>query len=166
MVKKQRSHRVYRLTRSLKHLGKSVGRRSRNSIVNQVIKDDRMQKKVVTKVGNLIFKELVKTSLRKSNSLFGKNTPSAVENFKWSDLSHDLKRTMPTFFTIMNACTPSKPETKDMIIAVLGGIVIKNHNEKLNFIQRLISVLLYASHCPKMVRIYTCTFIKLIHFNI
>jgi hypothetical protein len=135
----------------LKSLGRSVGRRSRASIVNQVMKDKKMRKKVAIKIGKAIHRELVFTCSDKSNSLFGKKDSTDFETFQWSDLADDINRTMPMFFTILNNCLYSDPVKKNIAIAMLGGILIKSRNHKCNFLQRLFSVLLYASHCPKQV---------------
>lgn len=150
-MKKGRKHRVFRVTRSLRSLGRSVGRRSRKSIVNQVMKDVEMRKKVVFAVGKIVHKELMYTSSRQSSSAYGRKSLADLRTFDWTELAGDLKRTMPFLFSILEACMRSQPAKKDVVIAFLGGVLIKQHNRKLNFMQRLFSILLYASQCPKQV---------------
>lgn len=152
LVKKGKNHRAFALSRSLRSLGRSVGRKNRKSIVNHVLKDRSMRKKVIAKVGLFVQRELAFTCSQKGNSSFGKKSPADLHSFNWSELARDLKRTMPTLYIILESCLQSKPDKMHMVIAFLGGILIKHGNQKVNLLQRLFSLLMFASHCPKQVR--------------
>lgn len=58
------------MSRSLHSLGRSVGWRSRKSVVNQVMKDRIMRSSVAVKVGKLI-KELVFTGTHDARLMYG-----------------------------------------------------------------------------------------------
>jgi hypothetical protein len=112
-----------------------------------------MRKKVIAKVGQSVQRELAYTCSQEGKSLYGKKSPADLRSFNWSNLASDLKRTMPTFHSTLEACFESKPQhKKDIVIAFLGGIIIKQRNHKVSLMQRLFSLLMYASHCPKQVR--------------
>ena len=57
-IQEQSKARVFQLNHSLKSLGRSVGRRNRSSIAHQVVKDSRVRKKVVERMGKLLSQEL------------------------------------------------------------------------------------------------------------
>ena len=67
---KGRKHQVFKVSRSLHSLARSVGRRNRKSVVNQVMKDRIMRSGVVVKVGKLI-KELVFTGTHDARLIYG-----------------------------------------------------------------------------------------------
>ena len=111
-----------------------------------------MRQKVILKVAQLVRRELVFTCSREGKSIYGKKSPADLCSFNWSDLASDLKGTMPTFYSILESCLQSKADKVHIVAAFLGGILIKHNNHKVNLMQRLFSLLLYASHCPKQVR--------------
>ena len=84
------------------------------------------------------------------------NDLSSLSSFQWSILTQDLKRTAPLLSAILdkcvnaNRCDVRKPN-KDAIIAVVGGILLRNCSERVNMVQQIFSVLFYASHVPKEV---------------
>ena len=156
IVKKNKTHRVHRVTRSLKSLGRSVGRRNRKSIVNQVIKDSFMKKLVAARLGEFLRKELIETCSPKRNSIFRDKSLSAIERFNWSEVAASLKQTAPIMFTLLEKCVCSNHRSshalkKEVTIAVIGGILLRTCSERANIIQRVFSILLFASHSPKQV---------------
>lgn len=69
LQKKGDKHRVHRVSRSLRGVARSVGRKNRKSVVNQVMKDKRMKCIVVKRVGQLVQKELIFTSTKEAKSI-------------------------------------------------------------------------------------------------
>ena len=55
----RRKRRISQLLPSLTKVGRSLGRRSRKSIVNQVLKDKKMKEIVMKKAGVMLRKELI-----------------------------------------------------------------------------------------------------------
>ena len=80
-MKKQNKARVFKLTRSLKSLARSVGWRNRASIARQAMKDDKIQKKVVELMGKLLSKELSHVTSLKAKSLLCKRSAEVLEAF-------------------------------------------------------------------------------------
>lgn len=91
LQKKGRKHQVFKVSRSLHSLARSVGRRNRKSVVNQVMKDRNMRSSVVVKVGKLIKKELVFTGTRDARSMYGNKSLEDMKKFDWSLLAADMK---------------------------------------------------------------------------
>lgn len=162
IVKKGKTHRIHRLTRSLKSLGRSVGRRKRSSIVNLVIKDIVMRNRIIHKIGDILRKELKATCSVTNNSIFKNKSVSALETFNWTNVAADLKRTAPNLTILLEKCTTKgvlvdddvgSQRKRDITISVTAGILLRSYSERSNLIQRLFSVLMYANHSPKQVSV-------------
>ena len=81
-----------------------------------------------------------------------KTNPSAIEQFHWSNASIELKRVAPSLFALLNTCIPEKSTVdREIGVVVCAGILLRYCSERNNVIQRLFSVLMFASHSPKQV---------------
>ena len=69
------------LLRSLKKLGKSVGRANRSAIARQVVKDDRIRSRVIELLGVSMGKEMKKLCSKKVMSLLRKADSASVQQF-------------------------------------------------------------------------------------
>ena len=142
-------HRISQLLPSLTKVGRSLGRRSRMSIVNQVLKDKKMKEIVMKKAGVMLRKEL--KEMCKLDSCFCAKDASALEEFQWSNIATELKAKAPILSVLFdNAITRTGLE-RDITVVLCSAILVKSHNERANIVQILISLLLYASHAPKQV---------------
>ena len=98
-------HRISQLPPSLTKVGRSLGRRSRKSIVNQVLKDKKMKEIVMKKAGVMLRKEL--KEMCKSDSCFCAKDASALEEFQWSNIATELKAKAPILSVLFdNAIDP------------------------------------------------------------
>ena len=128
------------LTRSLKTLGRCVGRRSRSAIARQAIKDVRIRNKVIELIGKLLAKELTITCSVDANS----------------SLRKQLKETAPTMVSLLKSAISSNksglrsPNT-DAITGLCCSILLRARSQRMNLIQRLLSVILYGAHASKQV---------------
>lgn len=138
-----------------------MGRHNKSSIVNQVMKDGFMCRRVVAKMGALIRRELKQICSDEKKSLFKNKSLLAIESFKWSETAADLKINAPTLFSLLHTCTgsancitsPTCSKKQEIAITFCAGILLRSYSERGNLVQRLMSVLLYASHAPKQVSI-------------
>ena len=108
IVKKQSKARVFQLSRSLKSLGRSVGRRNRSSIARQVVKDNWIRKKVVERMGKLLSKELTNLASLKTNSLLRNRSCEALEQFSWQNLLAELEKEAPITLSLLKQCAHVK----------------------------------------------------------
>lgn len=147
---------MHRLTRSLKTLGRCVGRRSRSAIARQAIKDVKIRNKVIELIGKLLAKELTITCSVDANSSLRNRNPDVLEKFRWSDLLTELKETAPTMVSLLKSAISSNksglrsPNT-DAITALCCSILLRARSQRMNLIQRLLSVILYGGHASKQV---------------
>jgi hypothetical protein len=141
--------RLYPLPPSLRSTGRSLGRKSRKSLVNQVIKDTRMKGMVLKKVGAILRKE--QKQLCGLNSCFSKKNVTALETFTWSHFITQLKANAPSLFTVLAESVEKTGLKKDIAIVFCAALLVRSHSSRANIVQRMMSLLLYASHAPKQV---------------
>ena len=140
-----------------KKLGRAVGRRDRRSIANQIILDKKLAQLAAEKIGKQLQCELVSSVSLSSNSLYTNKDKQCLKSFKWLALCKDLQRTAPLLSIILqkcietNRCNVHKPD-KNVLIAVIAGILLRNRSQLANFLQSVVSMILYSSHCPKQVQ--------------
>ena len=157
MVEKRanRKANVQRLTHSLKRLGRSVGRRDRASIARQVVADRKLLMKTVPLIGKAMAREML--ALRYVDTMLKNSNPSALEEFSWKKLLDELRETAPVTTSLLtNSVTclrlsRSKKVNTDAIVGLCCGLLARARSQKLNLVQRLISVLLYGGHATKQV---------------
>ena len=78
--------RVHHLTRSLKRLGRSLGRRKRDAIARQAMGDFKIRTPVLTILGCDIRKKMKRLCSAKKPSMLQSSTPAATTSFDWGKL--------------------------------------------------------------------------------
>ena len=168
--KTKKSSHVRRITNSMRTLCRSVGRGRRSSVVNQVMKDKVMRQIAVNKIGKLLRKELISSCGVKSQTLFSGGIDD-LKIFSWDKMAADLKRTAPVLHSLLEHClSANRSQVRSLnskiLMSLIGGILLRNANERVNIIQKLLSIILAASHAPKHVSVMTlfiiqCTIISM-----
>ena len=141
-----------------------MGRNSRKSTVNLIMKDHSMRKLVAEKMGKLVNKELQVTCYNKTKSKFKDKSLEALTSFSWTEVLSDLKRTAPLLTAMFHHfigtySSQSQVKRKEVSVVIAAGIFLQAFSERANLIQRLFSLLLYSNHCPKQVTSYISYFI-------
>ena len=141
-----------RLTDSLKQLGRSVGKCKRSSMPYQIMKDSRLVKLLVPKIGLKLRNELV-SSIYKSELMFRNSSISSICSFDWTVLSENLKQTNPLLSALLKECTNAnrsavRKPSQNIIVCVIAGILLRNCSQQVNLLQSIFSLIFYASHVP------------------
>ena len=158
--------RVNRLTRSLKRIGRSVGRQNRKSIARQVVADTVTRTHIVDQLGKVIDKEMRQMCSLKVPSILRGSDPNVLRTFSWSKVIDELKSVAPTLLRVLQSCVSVKePPSKrrlhkktvrpkgDGIIGLCAAIVLRHRNQSMNLVQHVLSLVLYSGHSSKMVSI-------------
>ena len=165
MVEKRADQRVrvQRLTHSLKRLGRSVGRRDRSSIARQVVADRKLLKRTVPLIGKTMAQEMKALCSVDAESILSRTDAATLQAFSWKQLLNELHKTAPITTTLLSnslTCLRSSRSKKgprrannDAIVGLCCGLLARARSQKMNLIQRLISVLLYGGHASKQARI-------------
>ena len=87
----------------------------------------------------------------KVNSILQNKTADALKQFSWDTVMKELVQHAPTLLHVLRGCTFSK----DLIygtICVCAAVILHLKNQKMNMLQRMLSLVLYAGHSAKLVR--------------
>lgn len=98
----------------------------------------------------------------------GKNN---LKTFQWADIAADLKWTAPLLCSLLEKCVEAnrarvRSLNSNVVIGLVGGILLRNANERVNIVQRLISILLTAAHAPKQVILFVYWYTDYTYYNI
>ena len=99
---------VRHLIRSLKRLGRSLGKRKRDAIAWQAMGDFKIRTHVLTILGRDIRKEMNILCSAKKPSTLRSSTPAAAASFDWSKLESELELNAPSLFSILKSATTMK----------------------------------------------------------
>ena len=163
-------HTISFLSRSLKKVGRSVGRKKPGAIARQVMAHPKIRKAIVKVMGKVIREDMQRVCSKKTPSMLRKRSPAALESFCWKDLSEELERTAPVFTQILTECVTRKRRKRSVVgksysaqdTAVMGvcaAILLRHRNQRLNLFQRIVSILMYSGHAPQRVSYYSLVFI-------
>ena len=145
-----KQHRNYILTPSRKHLGKHIARGSKLAVARDCMEDPELRNHIVKKVGVRLQQELA--NLCSSEVLLGDH--SKLASFTWDLVLAAAKQHAPTLLEILQACSSKKKAYQDRSKAVIGmciAILCKHRQCNMSLVQKILSIILYAGHCSKMV---------------
>ena len=96
-----------------------------------------------------------------------------LTRFTWEQLAQEISHTAPTLHSVFEVCTDVKRRERKVVkgeeksqakgrrktrhcsntvvLGVCAGILLRHHNHHMNFIQRLVSLILHSGHCAKQV---------------
>ena len=140
--------------------GRSIGRRKVNSIAVQVMKHDAISKEIIKQVGKAMAKELKSVCALNPMSILRNRGPEALKSFLWSTLVEELKKRAPSTVSLLEACckrqyrygTPKwLISNRNMLVSIVCSVMLRMRSQRMNLIQRMVSVILYAGHASKQV---------------
>lgn len=161
MLKKKKSARVYQL-RSLKKLGRSVGRANRSAIARQVMRDDRIRTRVIELIGTHLRKEMKKLCTKVVTSVLRKADCDSVRGFTIQSIIEEMKTHAPSVLTVLRGCLHGRRRSRakkqksctidvDTLVSVCCAILLRGRSQKMNLFQRIISLILFCGHASKRV---------------
>ena len=125
--------------------------------------DPKIKKRIIQIAGEHIRKEIKTTCGLSSISLLRDFTPERLQSFKWNDLVEEMQQSAPTLLELLRGCVLRKKRKKrvgqksyrvkdESVIGICAAILLRHQNPQMNLIQRIVSLLLYSGHAPKLVR--------------
>lgn len=118
------------------------------------MKDKHTVQRLIAKIGIRVNKELTLSVSSANKSLFRDGSVEHLCKFDWSTLMDDFRRTNPILCAILepsfecNKSFPRKPDKK-AVMSIIAGILLRNCNQHENFLQCIVSLLLYSNQAPK-----------------
>ncbi len=146
----------FKLSRSLKKLGRYVGRGKWSSIAQAVLKDEALAGRVVSGVAATIGREVKLVCSAKHESILMMKTKPALENFTWRTVWAELQQSAPTLLKVLQEALPRQKresEAAKPVICMCASLLLKFRNPRVNVVQAVISLILQAGHASKEVRL-------------
>ena len=147
--------RNYHLTPSRKKVGKAVARGSKKQVIGECMKDSKMQMYTIQLIGRQLRNELTSLCSEAANSTLRSQSADALRGFTWGKLHDELAARAPTLLTLLKLCTYTrKPRHNRMaVIGMCTVLLLKFRFHKMCLVQKIVSLLLYASYSGKQVKL-------------
>ena len=144
----------FHLTRSLKKLGRFVGRGSKQSIARAAVNNKSLLPQLVCALCSAIRKELKSLCSDKHDSILRLKSKPALENFTWKTVWLELEQNAPTFLALLVGLLPASKHQLDSVrpaLCMCASILLKLTNQKMDLVQTVVSLVLKAGHATKQV---------------
>ena len=147
------------LTPTSRKFGKRLARGSSVSVAVECVKDKRTQKHVVAALGQVIRSEITKLCSSKVNSIQNFIDPKSLQSFSWDTIIGEAAEHAPSLVQLLMECMKknirkrktSQPSQKS-IVGMCISLFCKHRNQKMNLVQKVLCLVLYAGHSAKQVR--------------
>ena len=134
----------------------------RESIARQVMKDKRIRLKIVEIMGTDAGKEMKKLCSKKVNSILCKRDFSSIQSFDIPAVIKEMEEYAPSVLTILRGCLLGRKPSKhkklksrivdvDLLVSVCCALLLRGRSQRMNLLQRIISIVLYCGHTSKRV---------------
>ena len=150
MVGGQRNRYFY-LSRSLKRIGKYVGRGNRKSIAKAVCDNDSLRSEVIVSVSRMIRKEVKKVCSKNHKSMLRVKSRTALESFTWDRVWSEIRVNAPILTSILKGTFASTDDSIFPLLCVAVSILLKVSNPQVNLVQYILSLVLKLGHATKQV---------------
>ncbi len=150
------------LTPHRKHLGKAVARKSKKTIAAETLKDSSTKGYIVSIIGRELSREVRAMASDPVKSILQSQNPDDLKQFKWDTLLRELSKCAPVLSRLLLLATKTKRPrlNQKAVIGVCAAILINHRNSKMNLVQKLASLILYAGHASKQVSRRTVILLK------
>ncbi len=90
----------------------------------------------------------------------------SVKRFSWNLLAKELESKAPTLYGVLSVCvdvrrrkrkrktTKQKSSSNTAMLGVCAAILLRHRNQKMNLLQRIITLIFHSGHASKQVYIY------------
>ena len=93
-------------------------------------------------------------------SILRNKGPEALKIFSWSTLVEELKKRAPSTVSLLEACSKREHRygtpkghisSMNMLVCIVCGILLRMRSQRMNLIQKMVSIIFYAGHASKQV---------------
>lgn len=160
LVKRKKGSRVYQLSRSLKRFGQSLGRSNRKSIARQAVNDARIRPHLIHYLSKQITKEMKHFCSDRVKSVLCSKNLNSVQSFDIKSIIQEMEKHSPSILSILRGCLAGRRASKaqkprkfevDHVVAVCCAILLRGRSQRMNLLQRIISLVLFSGHASKRV---------------
>ena len=147
---------TYLLTPKRKHIGKAVARKSKKTIASEALKDQQTKQYIIKLIGKELAKEVQVMCSDAVKSILQSRDPEHLKHFSWDVLLCELTEFAPILKDLLFSATKTQlPRANtNAIIGTCAAILMKHCNSRMNLVQKINSLVLYAAHTSKQVSNY------------
>ena len=142
--------RTYPITPSRKPGVKAYARKLRKSVALECVKDLSSRDHAIQHFYGIVNQELKYLCSDRVNSVLRSRD---IENFTWERLLDELKSNAPTFWGFLKTCfhTRTPRQNSDAVMGFCSAIILKHRYNRMNVVQKILSLVLYSGHAGKQV---------------
>ena len=128
-----------------------VARGSKAAIARHCLQDPIITKHILSKLSHILQTEIASLCSEKNGSTL--KTCTTLEDFCFDDVIEDGNRSCPFLMSILKACTSSRYSyiNQKALQVMFLAVFCKCRSEKVNTVQKILSVILYFGHCSQQV---------------
>ena len=142
----------FHLSRSLKKLGRIVGRGNRPSIAKTVLNDPPLTTAILANVVARMKREMKKLCSLNFSSIHQWTDFASLKSFSWEKVVEELVAHAPTLHAIVDGCIPRGDEARrNAIIGIVVSIFLKARNRSMCAVQTVLSLIFHEGHTAKQV---------------
>lgn len=148
-----KSPKRYILTPRRKRLGKAVARRFHSSVADECLKQSETRKVLFQKLVHLLRKDVKRMCSNEVSSVLQDKKAKALSDFTWQKLMVELAANAPTLLQVLQGCTFTRTPRKNRVatIGMCAAILLRFRHQRMNLVQRILSLILHAGHSAKLV---------------
>ena len=133
-------------------------------IAVETLKDPSTKGYIVSNMGRELSREIRAMASDHVKSILQSQNPDDLKKFKWDTLLCELSKYAPVLSRLLLLATKTKKPrlNQKAVIGICVAILINHRNSKMNLVQKIASMILYAGHTSKQVCTYhicTCIFV-------
>lgn len=132
-------------------MGKTLGRRAHQSFAKHALSNQTVRRYIISGL-----KKYIKVEMKQlcSDSFLLDKGKDKLCNFTWNALDGVIKSKAPILYSVLKSSISSHSHLNDqVIIGICMSVLAKACRPSACLIQHIISIILYAGHCGKQVRI-------------
>lgn len=121
------------------------------SILKKVTKSQAGKKYSAMLLGKFVNEEIKHLCSDNFNSIIRENSKTGMEHFSWQSVWLELEKHAPLLITVLKPALKIITTDKVIILIMLICMLLKSRNPKMDYLQSMISLILYAGHAGKQV---------------
>ncbi|XP_019861291.1 PREDICTED: uncharacterized protein LOC109589693 [Amphimedon queenslandica] len=151
VVSNAKRRKVYKVTPSRKDAVNAYARKSKRKIATECLADKKSRQYTLSSISRTIETEVKRMS--SVNSILCSQSPDHLKFFHWDMIYNELQSKAPVLLQFLVSATNTKTKRKNRIavICTCAAIILKYRYRNLNLLQKVLSLILYSSHCSKKV---------------
>jgi len=140
-------------------MGKSVARGSKKSLIRHCFNDPIARSHMLNKIGQVLRHEIKVMCSDNVNSILKSPNTDELKVFTWDKVLSELKLHAPVLTNILFSCTKTKAvrENQTGTVGFIASMLLRYKYNRMNLVQKIISLILYAGHCAKQVNMKVST---------